>query len=353
MSITYPMYSYSVYPDEIDKFNRFTDLTLDTIEYAKQYNTYMTKGDLSSAAKILLDHPELETSLINAANLNRIIDAIKCIETFYSEDIQKYLINIIKYRSEYSSNTKYSKYDLVIYNDLGYLCISSDCPIGTNPTNLDYFTPLTIRGEKGTSGLNLSFEGSWSSKIIYNKDSAVTYNNSLYASVNDDNLAHTPSANSEYWTLVIDFNTLVSYDNSYSKLTSTTMQNAIDEVNNKTNINSNNIDKNTANIASNTKDIANINSRISKIDNTADKDKEVKYATSAGSANSAITATNANYASSAGTSNTCLGNADTSTYATSSGNSDTVDGFHFQLSTTDLVAGSSTLTTNTFYFVYE
>lgn len=353
MSITYPMYNYSAYPDEIDKFNRFTDLTLDTIEYANQYNTYMTRGDISGAAKILLEHPELETSLINAANLNKIIDAIKCIETFYAEDIQKYLINIIKYRSEYSSNTKYSKYDLIIYNDLGYLCISSDCPIGASPKNIDYFIPLTLRGEKGTSGLNLSFEGSWNSKITYNKDSCVVHNNSLYASITDDNLAHTPSVNSEYWTLVINFNTITSYDNSSSNLSSITMQNAIDEVNGKTNTNESNIDKNTTNIAINTKSIENINSRISKIDNTADKDKSVKYATSAGSANTATSATNANYASSAGTATTCIGNAATATHATSAGNSDTVDGFHFQLSTTDLTAGSSSLTTNTFYFVYE
>ena len=73
MSTTYPLYTYSSFPDDIDQFNRFTDLTLDTIEYAEQYNTYMMKGDLTNAAKILINHPELETSLINAANLNRII----------------------------------------------------------------------------------------------------------------------------------------------------------------------------------------------------------------------------------------------------------------------------------------
>lgn len=344
MSVTYPMYNYSVYPDEVDQFNRFTDLTLDTMEYAKKYNTYMVNGDLTNAAKILIDHPELETSLINAANLNRIIDAIKCIETFYSEDIQKYLINIIKYRSEYSSNTKYSKYDLVIYNDLGYLCISSDCPIGTLPTDADCFVPLTLRGEKGTSGLNLSFEGSWDAKITYNKDSAVTYNNSLYSSVGDNNLAHTPSVNSEYWTLVINFNTITAYDNSTSNLSSTTMQDAIDEVNSKININTQNINANTTKITQNTQSITDINSRISQIDNTADQDKSVKYATTS------------NYAASAGTSNKCIGNAETATsanYAISAGNSDTVDGFHLQISTTDLTAGTSNLTTNVLYLVYE
>lgn len=368
MSVTYPLYNYSSFPDSIDQFDRFTDLTLDTIEYAKQYNAYMNKGDLSNAAKILIDHPELKTSLINAANLNRIIDAIKCIETFYAEDIQRYLINIIKFRGEYSSSTKYLKYDVVMYNNLGYLCISSDTPIGTVATNTAYFVPLTLQGEQGIAGVNLTFEGTWDSKVTYSSDSCVTYNNILYASLTDNNLAKTPSKTSSYWTVVIDFDLLTTYDNSSSGLNSVSLQNAIDEVNAKVNTNKNNISINTSNITSNTNKIADINNRISKINNTADKDKEVKYAVSAGSATSATSATNANYATSAGSANTatsaitastCTGNSATATkatnadYATSSGNSDSVDGYHFTVSNVDLTAGTSSLTTNTFYFVYE
>ena len=125
MSSTYPMYYSSSFPDDIDQFDRFTDLNLDTLDYAKQYNAYITKGNFSGAAQILIDHPELKPSLINAENLNRIIDAIKCIETYYVEDVQRYLIEIIKYKSEYSSSIKYSKYDLVTYNNIAYLCIGS------------------------------------------------------------------------------------------------------------------------------------------------------------------------------------------------------------------------------------
>lgn len=61
---------------------------------------------------------------------------------------------------------------------------------------------------------------------------------------------------------------------------------------------------------------------LGNVDNTADANKSVKYATSAGSATTAT-------------------------------NSDTVDGYHVTISTTDLTAGTSPLTTNTFCFVYE
>ena len=47
------------------------------------------------------------------------------------------------------------------------------------------------------------------------------------------------------------------------------------------------------------------------------------------------------YADSSGSASTCTGNSATATnanYASSAGNSDTVDGFHFKISTTDLTA---------------
>ena len=315
MSRTYPLYYQSLFPDEIDQFDRFTDLTLDTITYANQYNTYMLKGDFTNAAKVLIEHPELKPSLINAENLNRIIDAIKCIETFYVEDVQKYLIEIIKFRSEYNANTKYSKYDLITYNNIGYLCISSTTPLGTPPTDKNYFTALTLQGERGESGWGLAFCGQWIPTKAYNIYDCIAYNNCLYASTCDDNVGHTPSQTSSYWTLVFDITEFTIYNNSSSGLSATNIQDAIDELNIHTINNANNISTNANNIS-------NINNRISNVDNVRDADKIVKHS-------------------------------NTSDYATSASNSDAVDGFHFQISTADLEAGNSYLSTNVFYFVYE
>lgn len=348
MSVTYPLYTYSSYPDEIDQFNRFTDLTLDTVQYAEQYNSYMLKKDFASAAQILIEHPELETSLINAANLNRIIDALKCIETFYANDVKIYILELVQYKGDYVNSTKYTKYNVVNYNSMVYMCTSLNTPLGTLPTDTTYWYQLSIKGDQGTSGLGLSFDGLWQANFTYNKDSAVSYGTCLYASTCDDNIGHTPSKTSnDYWELITDFSDLISYDNSSSGLTSTNLQDAIDELLVKTNNNASNINTNANNITSNTNSINDINSRISNINNTADTDKSVRYSDTSGTAN---------YANSAGSASSCTGNSATATnanYATSAGNSDTVDGFHFTVSTTDLTAGSSSLTTNMFYFVYE
>ena len=92
---------------------------------------------------------------------------------------------------------------------------------------------------------------------------------------------------------------------------------------------------------------------LGSVDNTADANKSVKYAASAGSAANATTA------------GTCTGNSASSNYATSAGNADTVDGLHGNTSigsyglkpisagTTDLVAGTSTLVQGHIYLVYE
>lgn len=85
---------------------------------------------------------------------------------------------------------------------------------------------------------------------------------------------------------------------------------------------------------------------LGNVDNTADADKSVKYAATAGSATSATNATNANYANGAG-------------------NADTVDGWHMNLTvdgwgikpisagTVDLIEGVSDLPQGHIYIVYE
>ena len=174
------------------------------------------------------------------------------------------------------------------------------------------------------------------------------------------------------WNLIIDFNTVTAFDNSsVGTTTKTTMQGALEELyslskTNKTDINTNSSSISTINsklsgIESGAQkntvtgvkgssessyrtgniNITPANLGITVVNNTADSNKSVKYATSAGSATTA---------------GSCTGNSATATsanYANSAGNADTVDGFHFQLSTVDLQAGTSSLATNVFYFVYE
>jgi len=359
MSLTYPLYTNSNFPDAIDQFDLFSDVTLDMLPYVKQYQSLYSSGKFTEAAQLLIDHPEMKNMIINSANLNKIIDALKCIETLYSTDIQTYIMELISFKGEYSSKTKYTKYDVVSVNSMVYMCISLNCPINTPPTDIDYWIPITLRGETGASGLGLSFEGEWEPTRTYSKNSAVSYGNVLYASKVDNNESRTPSKISEYWSLIFDLSLVTEFDNSVSGSTETSMQGAIDELYERVNTNKTKLDTVESGAQVNTVigvkgnaettyrtgqvNITPANLGITVVNNTADANKSVKYAISAGSATSA---TNANY-------------------ATSSGNADTVDGFHVNTAinqyglkpisagTTDLVSGVTTLTQGYIYIVYE
>lgn len=349
------------FPQAVDTFDRATDVTLDLLPLVQEYQTLYYNGKLNDAAQLLISHPELQNCMINAKTINRCYDGIKALQRYYFSDIQKYIEELITYRGEYSNKSSYEKYDVCLYNSSAYLCVS-DSGIGVLPTS-DKWVQITLQGEQGIPGLGLNFSGSWLSTTTYPRDSCVTYNNVLYASKIDNNLGKTPSSNSEYWSLVFDISQFATYDNSSSNLNSTTLQSAIDELNISINKNTNKLNTIESGAQVNTVtgvkgssennyrtgniNITKANIGLGNVDNTADSNKSVKYANSA------------NYANSAGSANTassCSGNSATATnanYASSAGNSDSVDGFHFQISTTELNPGSSSLTTNLFYFVYE
>lgn len=372
MSQSYLDLTETNFPQAIDTFDRATDITIELLPLVQEYQKLYNNGKINEASKILIDHPELQSCMINAKTINRCYDGIKALQRYYFSDIQKYIEQLITYRGEYSNKNKYEKYDVCLFNSSAYLCISDQHQVGILPTEKSYFVQITLQGETGAPGLGLSFLGSWDSQNTYPKDAAVSYGTSLYASLVDDNKSRTPSPNSSYWAEIINFSDVTAFDNSaVGTTTETTMQGALEELyslskTNKTNINTNSSSISTINLKLNSIEngaqkntitgikgssessyrtgnvnITPANLGITVVNNTADSNKSVKYATSAGSATTA---------------GTCTGNSATATsanYATSSGNSDTVDGFHFQLSTTDLTAGSSSLTTNTFYFVYE
>lgn len=218
MSQTYPGYPGTNYPDSIDAFEKIVDVTISTLPYAILYQSYFEKGDLESAAQVLTEHPELEQCLMNADKFNRLIDAIKAIES----DHNSTKVNLNTVTNQTNTNT------------------SNISQLTTNVNNI-------------TSNV-----------------SSITNN-------------------------ITTLNTKVTnIENTGTTITKATIG-------------------------------------LGNVDNTSDANKSVKYATTAGSC---TTATNSNYANSAG-------------------NCDTVDGYHITVSTTDLTAGSSPLTTNAFCFVYE
>ena len=207
MSLSYPEYTYTNFPDKIDTFNYFTDINVTNLSLANQYYDLYKSGNIAAATALLEANPSLKSSFIGASTLNPLVDAIKAIEHFYSEDVQQYLINIVKDKGDYSTTTKYAKYNVVGYYHNGatesYICLNSDTPIGTVPTNSTFWRPLTLRGEQGVAGIGLSPYGSWNPVIIYPADAMVAYDNSLWGSIIQNvNVTPSDTANTTWYKII-------------------------------------------------------------------------------------------------------------------------------------------------------
>lgn len=231
----YPDLYESTFPESVDNFDRYLDPSIDMLAAIQQYYSYMNTGNIAAANAVLELNPMLKRAVLNAENMNKLRDAIIALERYYFSDVQTYLQNIVVYKDTYSASVKYNKYNVVNYTvdgiTLAYMCISDATPIGTVPTNEDYWIAMTMQGEPGESGTGLSPRGPYGSSTLYFADDMVSHNNALWVCVADNTIGQTPSTSSAYWwrLLVID-DSILTYDNTESGLEASTVQDAIDEL---------------------------------------------------------------------------------------------------------------------------
>lgn len=208
MSDLYPDLIYSSYPDIIDTFDYLSDISSDQISLMNQYKLYLTYNDLASAKQLLADNPSLKSTMINAEKINKLIDAIKATQRLYKDDIQSYLINLVKYKGTYSNIVAYAKYDVVTQTvdgkTMAYMCIENTTA-GIQPTNPFHWVAITQQGERGAAGLGLNYSGNYVNTTEYTQHSMVAHNNALWASV-EPVVGIEPSDNSDVWEKIMSFN---------------------------------------------------------------------------------------------------------------------------------------------------
>ena len=205
MSQVYSDLYYTNFPDAIDSYSYFSDPTADDVPLIKQYQTYFNAGNIAAAAQILESNPSLQNKIINANSLNKFVDSIKAMQRLYKEDVQSYIMDLITYKGEYAVKVTYSKYDVVKYGNMVYMCISLNCPMGTLPTDTNHFVPLTLKGDQGESGTGLTPRGVWSEYVAYYANDLVALNNVLWVA-KEDNIGQAPSSTSSVWYSALSLN---------------------------------------------------------------------------------------------------------------------------------------------------
>lgn len=225
----------SDFPLKVSTMNRVQDVTLSAKPYVDLYNQYYSQGDFDNANKVINDHPELLTMMLNMNMVNQIIDEIKATQRTFRDDVESYIFTIVKIKGDFSKSTKYTKYNIVYFEKLPYMAIADDIPIGVEPTNNSYWYSLAIKGEQGVSGAGLSPRGNYISGTVYYQYDMVLYDYKLWYATKDNPVGNPNNTNKD-WALFFEFNAeVLGYDNTKSELEATTMQDAIDEVNDKTN----------------------------------------------------------------------------------------------------------------------
>lgn len=207
MSELYPDLVFSSFPENCDTFDYVADISASQLTLMNQYKLYLTYNDLASAQKLLEDNPSLKATIINAEKINKIIDAIKAAQRLYRDDIQNYLIDLVKYKGAYSNDVAYNKYDVVTQivaaKTLSYMCIVPTTA-GIQPTNTDYWIPITQQGERGAAGFGLNYGGAYQNTISYPQYSMVAHDNALWASLETVEGVN-PSDGSDVWEKVMSF----------------------------------------------------------------------------------------------------------------------------------------------------
>ena len=207
MSKLYPEYFSTDFPDALDRWENMIDVTIETKPIVDQFYRYYNDGDFDSAARVIEENPILRRMMINADNMNKLLHGIMALERFFYEDVERYLMYIVKPQGDFDPGRKYTKYDVVFIarDDAkeAFMGIQVDIPAGTPPTDTRYFVPLALRGKQGASGTGLSPRGVWSSVISYYKDDCVSYGNIIWQ-CNKDNAGVVPREDDNtYWEALL------------------------------------------------------------------------------------------------------------------------------------------------------
>ena len=214
MSDFYPQFPSTLFPNQVQTFTTFLDITVSDAKLIQQYQSAMQDGDLATAQEIYAQIPNASQKIINAQKLNTIINTCEALENFYKTDVQPYvedkqeewqgIIDLFSYKGGYNTSTTYYKNNFVTYTSDGveyvYIAVSNP-PVGTAPTNTTYWRVLSVRGEKGASGSGMAFIGEWSSSVNYSVNNIVTHSNYVWAST-QSSTNQEPSDTSSYWVKI-------------------------------------------------------------------------------------------------------------------------------------------------------
>lgn len=190
----------------------YQDIQIPDATLRTQFRQYMQTGQYAEALTLLNNNTtQLQGKAYIANTINTITNGILELEEYYNTGVTLYLSNLatqyfaladnLKKAGTWLSTTQYTPYNFVVYlNDI-YMCFKEP-PIGTFPTDTQYWLYLGLRGQQGVPGVNVVMRYNWNSANIYAPNDLVVYDGNIYVALtNNTNVI--PTSSSTDWLLFL------------------------------------------------------------------------------------------------------------------------------------------------------
>lgn len=172
----------------------------------------MQANNVSQAANILINNPSLANQIMSADNINILLNETYRRELQPKIDIDYFLealLNVFQrmidwtmVMGQWDSNTQYNVHNFVYYNNKAYYAYTNTTPpIGTLPTDTNYWLEYDIMGFQGYGGIDLNLKFNWDNTQSYQIGDVVVYKNKLWYAI-APNTNYEPNLNHYPWVVI-------------------------------------------------------------------------------------------------------------------------------------------------------
>ena len=188
------------------------DIQIPDTTLQQQFQQHWESGNYDNALNLLINNVnQLQGKSYIANIINTIASGISILENKYYQGVTIFLANLTnQYNSlinnfinkkSWFSTVQYTPYNFVVYQSNLYMCIVKP-PVGTLPTDTDYWLYIGLQGDKGVPGIDVNMRYEWNSTNTYNLNDLVVYGDSIYVAL-QTNTNVTPGTDPTVWGIFL------------------------------------------------------------------------------------------------------------------------------------------------------
>lgn len=218
----------SSFPEQIDSFVELFDLPPNLVASAKRYQELKIKPTLTANEQTELNNlsVQLGNYIITPETWNKMGDSIVNMEQFIKDEVDGYIqakqqewadyvkdfhyvgVHDTTLTYEFQNMVKASASDVSSHMVEGVSPIAEgdlflalqDVPAGIDILDTTYWQKISVKGDKGDTGLNAYFKGDYNSTVAYALGDAVMFDGSIYYCILATTAGTDPS-DSTHWKL--------------------------------------------------------------------------------------------------------------------------------------------------------